>query len=73
MKEIAKYYKQEVSRLTSEDFMLESLSRHCAASINLIDGITTKDSFSENSSAQDIKTLLVSVTNNINKLKQKKQ
>jgi hypothetical protein len=71
MEEIAKYYKEEVDRLTSEDFMIESLSRHCSASINLIDSITNKDSFSENTSAQDIKTLLASVANNINKLKQK--
>ena len=43
MKEISKYYKEEVERLTSKDFMLESLSRHCASGINLIDALSTEE------------------------------
>ena len=69
MKDISKYYKKEADRLTSSDFMLESLSRHCASSINLIDSIMDKDKFAKNNSAKDTKDLLLSVSNNINKLK----
>jgi len=69
MKDVRKYYKEEVDRLTGADFMLESLARHCASSINLIDSIMDKDRFAKNNSAKDTKDLLLSVSNNINKLK----
>lgn len=67
MKEISKYYKEEVERLTSKDFMLESLSRHCASGINLIDALSTEE-LKTNESAKEIKNLLLSVSNHINKL-----
>jgi hypothetical protein len=70
MEEIKNYYKEEVDKLTSTDSMLDSLSRSCATSINLIDSLSTKGEFSKNGSADEIKRLLISATSHVNKLKQ---
>ncbi len=67
MKEISNYYKGEVEKLTSKDFMLESLSRHCASGINLVDALSEKE-LEKNDSVKEIKQLLVSVSNHVNKL-----
>lgn len=70
-KEISNHYKEEVKRLTAKDFMLDSLSRHCASSINLVEALSEKFD-KENESVKDINLHLISVINHINKLKNKK-
>ena len=72
MEEISKYYKDEVDRLTGKDFMLESLSRHCASSLNIIDSLSEKE-LAGNNSAEEIKILLTNTANHINKLKQQRK
>jgi len=68
MEEISNYYRNEVKKLTGKDFLIESLSRHCSSGINLIDSLSEKE-FKNNYKAKEIKSLLVSVYNNIEELK----